>query len=222
MPAIFFTDRYFTVALQFIPGLIITWILIGALTTRTSHERILLVTLVIIATCFEILGSLILHWYTYRLHNIPAWIPPGHGIVFFTALLAMEQTWAIKYDQALRVATTLLAVIYSAIGLVLFKDFAGAMLTAQFFIFLWLIGIQKGRFYTWLWLLIFALELSGVLLGAWHWSAHMPITGLHENNPPSGIVGAYGIFDLLAFLITAGLIWLIPPTFARIKRVKSI
>jgi hypothetical protein len=218
MPVVFFTDRYLSSVAQLVPAAVITWMLVGALTTRPRREQLLLVTLVIVATSFEVLGSLILHWYAYRLHNIPAWIPPGHGVVFFTALLAMEQRFAVKHARALRIIATFLALSYSIIGLIVFEDFAGAVLTALFLVWLWLIGHQKARFYTWLWLLIFALELSGVWLGAWHWGIRMPVTGLPENSPPSGIVGAYGVFDLLAFVITAGLVSLYPLIHGSLKK----
>ena len=35
-----------------------------------------------IATLFEVLGSLISGGYTYELHNIPLYVPPGHALVY--------------------------------------------------------------------------------------------------------------------------------------------
>lgn len=54
-----------------------------------------------------------------------------------------------------------------------------------------------------LWPWVCFVELTGVLLGAWRWGAVMPVTGLHEASPPSGVMGIYGFMDLFVFGITA-------------------
>lgn len=101
-PLIFFTDRYLTVTLQTVPALLICWLLIGALTTRPRYEQLLLCVLVVVVTICEIVASLVLHWYTYRLHNVPLWIPPGHAVVFLTARVSGEQLRAKSRPNLLR------------------------------------------------------------------------------------------------------------------------
>src|SRR5690348_4596719 len=39
-------------------------------------------TCVVVATGFEIFGSLVWGVYHYRLQNLPLFVPPGHGIVY--------------------------------------------------------------------------------------------------------------------------------------------
>lgn len=203
-PLVFFIDHRLPAVLQLLPALVFWWLLAVALLARARHEQLLLAILVVVATVSEIVASLVLHWYSYRLHNIPPWVPPGHGILFLTAILMMEQQWTIKHAKLLRYLVALGALTYACAGTVSrHHDFAGASFTALFLIWLWAAGSEKARFYTTLWAWVCFLELSGVWLGAWHWSSSMPLTGLSEGNPPSGIVGAYGIFDLVAFGVAA-------------------
>jgi hypothetical protein len=205
-PLVFLVDHRLHAVLQLLPALVIWWLLVVALLARVRHEQLLLAVLVVVATASEVVASLVLHWYSYRLYNIPPWVPPGHGIVFLTAILGMEQQWAIKYAALLRNLVTFGALAYACLGVVSqHHDFTGAAFAALFLIWLWTTGSEKARFYTILWVWVCFLELSGVWLGAWHWSSSMPLTGLSEGNPPSGIVGAYGIFDLVAFEVTAAI-----------------
>ena len=203
-PLVFLIDHRLPAALQLLPALIFCWLLVVALSARARHEQLLLAILVVVATVFEVVASLVLHWYSYRFHDIPPWVPPGHGIVFLTAILMMEQRWVIRHATLLRYLVTLGALAYACAGMVSRRhDFTGAAFTAVFLIWLWAVGSEKARFYTTLWAWVCFLELSGVWLGAWHWSSSMPLIRLSEGNPPSGIVGAYGIFDLVAFGVAA-------------------
>jgi hypothetical protein len=207
IPGVFFVDKYSNPQLQVLPAAIVCYMLAGALIDRGRRDRVLLTVLVVVATLFEVLASLILHWYTYRFHNLPYWIPPGHGIVFLTAILAAEQNWAIKHKALLRWLVTLAALGYGLFGVMMPRhDLAGALFGGVFLVWLWATSSTKSRFYTMLWVCVCYLELAGVFLGAWHWSRYMPLTGLSEANPPSGIVGAYGAFDLIAFAVTAALL----------------
>ena len=200
-PLLFWTDHDLTAIMQLVPALFVWWMLLGALTSRSRSDRVLIGVLVVVATGCEVLGSLILHWYSYRLHNIPPWVPPGHGIVFLTALLAAEQPRAIKYAAPLRNLVSIGMLIYASYGIGRYRDITGAIFGLLFLTWLWSTGPQKGRFYAALWVCVCSMELCGVWLGAWRWGASMPLVHLPENNPPSGIVGAYGIFDLAAFAI---------------------
>ena len=42
--------------------------------------------MIVFATIGEVTGSLIWGLYTYRLHNLPMFVPPAHGLVFLTGL----------------------------------------------------------------------------------------------------------------------------------------
>ncbi len=44
------------------------------------------VVVVVVATCAEVIGSVIWGVYIYRLGNLPLFVPPGHGLVYLTGL----------------------------------------------------------------------------------------------------------------------------------------
>jgi hypothetical protein len=62
---------------------VITWlVLIAAVRPLAARERGRIAAVVLIASAGEILGSLILGLYAYRRGGIPAFVPPGHGLVY--------------------------------------------------------------------------------------------------------------------------------------------
>lgn len=204
IPTILFLDRYLTTSTQILPAIFLSWLLVGALSTRSRHDQVLLALFVAIATCFEIMGSLVLQWYTYRLHNIPLWIPPGHGVIFLSAILWSRHMFACKQTSLLKHLVSAGAILYGIYGLLSPRhDIAGAVFGGLFLVWLWGISADKTRFYTALWVAVCYLEICGVALGTWSWANNMPLTGLSQGNPPSGIVGAYGGFDLVAFGLMA-------------------
>ena len=64
-----------------------TWaILIASCASLDREDRTRALLVVVVATCAEVLGSIVLGAYTYRLENLPAFVPPGHGLVFLAGL----------------------------------------------------------------------------------------------------------------------------------------
>ena len=53
-----------------------------------------------IATLFEVYGSLIWGGYTYRLHNIPLYVPPGHALVYVFGITAIVPTVRPRFTAA--------------------------------------------------------------------------------------------------------------------------
>ena len=65
-----------------------TWLLLIVLVRREPRvTQIQVATLVVLATLLEYSASPLLGLYTYRLHNVPAFVPPGHGLVYLAAVL---------------------------------------------------------------------------------------------------------------------------------------
>ena len=44
-------------------------------------DRARVAALVLVATIGEVVGSQVFQWYTYRRHDLPAFVPPGHGLM---------------------------------------------------------------------------------------------------------------------------------------------
>src|SRR4029450_6484303 len=90
----------------------VTWFVFGAaLVPLTPEGRVRALLVVAAATCMEVVGSIIWGVYTYRLGNLPLFVPPGHGLVYLTGL-SVTQTGLVSRHQR----TFLLAVGAIAIG----------------------------------------------------------------------------------------------------------
>ena len=66
---------------------LLTWTLLIAILRRQPRSvRVQVAVVIVIATCVEYTASPLLGLYTYRLHNVPSYVPPGHGLVYLAAL----------------------------------------------------------------------------------------------------------------------------------------
>ncbi len=65
--------------------------LAAALTRVPLERRAQTLGVVAFATIGEVTGSLIWGVYHYRLHNLPLFVPPAHGIVYLTGLSLVER-----------------------------------------------------------------------------------------------------------------------------------
>jgi hypothetical protein len=145
------------------------------------HERARVAALIAIAMAGEVLGSLVLHLYAYRGGGIPAFVPPGHGLLFLTALRLRHDRRAVV---AAIVATAALAATHpDAVGVV-----AAIGLTVV------LVRSKRAPLYAVMVLLVDALELYGTAVGTWA-CAH-PLA-----NPPAGVALGYVAFDALALAV---------------------
>jgi hypothetical protein len=65
----------------------VTWaVLIVAAWTLPAERRWQVGIVVCAATVAELTGSILWGVYTYRLHNLPTFVPPAHGLVFIAGL----------------------------------------------------------------------------------------------------------------------------------------
>lgn len=64
-----------------------TWVFLLAVARSLPPERRAQVAIVVVAaTCAELTGSIIWGVYSYRLGNLPSFVPPAHGLVYMTGL----------------------------------------------------------------------------------------------------------------------------------------
>src|SRR5258708_40172225 len=65
----------------------LTWlVLLAALWPLPALARAQAIGVVLFATVGEVIGSLVWGVYRYRLHNLPLFIPPAHGLVYLSGL----------------------------------------------------------------------------------------------------------------------------------------
>jgi hypothetical protein len=178
-----------------------TWAALGALLTRAAPlVRVQTMVVVAFATAVEFTFSPLLGIYTYRFHNVPMYVPPGHGLVYLAALAIGALTLVRAQQAQLRVLVVALGAGYATVGLVGSgrTDVLGAFWYACLIGFLFLgpsVGLYLGAA-----VVVTYLELLGTSLGTWVWQPHDPTGLVSIGNPPSGAAGGYGWFDLAALL----------------------
>ena len=84
--AVLVLDRSVGHAGQLVLGLLTAGVLAGLLVLQPRTVRLQTLAVVGIATVGEVIGSLVWGLYSYRLDNLPAFVPPGHGLVYLAGL----------------------------------------------------------------------------------------------------------------------------------------
>ena len=152
---------------------------------------------VVFATVGEVTGSLVWGVYHYRLHNLPLFIPPAHGLVYLSGLAlagTLPRRWLVWIAAAG-------AAGWGIAGLTVLPrvDVAGAFGVPLLLVFLW-----RSRWratYAAVFLVVAALELYGTAIGTWRWATSLPGLGIADGNPPSGAASGYVWFDVMAILV---------------------
>jgi hypothetical protein len=157
---------------------------------------------VLFATVGEVTGSLVWGVYHYRLHNLPLFIPPAHGLVYLSGLALSR----LVRERPLAWVAGAGAVGWGLAGLTVLPrlDLAGAIGVPLLCLFLW-----RSRFraaYAGVFLVVAALELYGTSIGTWRWAAELPGLGIPDGNPPSGAASGYVWFDVMALLVAPWLV----------------
>jgi hypothetical protein len=190
-------DRHSSLTQQRLLGLATWAVLIGLLRRENPLVRAQVAIVVAFATAVEYTFSPFLGVYLYRLHNVPAFVPPGHGLVYLCALTLGRTRWLHRYRRGFTAATVLIGGSYATWSLLRPRhDVLGAMWFACLVGFLCL-G-RSRTLYVGAFAIVTYLELMGTHLGAWAWQRYDPTGLVGIGNPPSGAAGGYGWFDLAA------------------------
>jgi hypothetical protein len=178
----------------------LTWVVLVVAARPLALERRLQVAVVICAaTVAELTGSIIWGVYSYRLHNLPTFVPPAHGLVFMAGL-SLSETFRRHAWPLVLVAGTI-AAVWGILGLTLLPrtDAAGALGVPLLLTFLW--RSRARATYAAVFLVVAALELYGTAIGTWRWADQLPGLGIPDGNPPSGVASGYVWFDVMALLL---------------------
>src|SRR2546422_1193978 len=190
-------DRATTAAQQLALSLVAWGFLVAALALQSTAIRVQVIVLVIVATVLECIGSLVWGAYTYRLENLPLYVPAGPGLFYLSALRAAALPVLVRNARAITIAVAVGATGWMVYGLVArpLPDLLGFVTWAIFMRF-----VLRGR-YPLLYAVSFAmtpaLELYGTGLGIWRWSPILPVLLLPAGNPPTGIGAGYAAMDAL-------------------------
>ena len=176
------------------------WVfLVGLLLGENTEIRLQVLIAVAFATIGEHFASPFMGGYTYRFHNVPAYVPPGHGMVYLTAVALARSGLFQTHARVIAGFVVLICGAWSFWGISGLSeqgDAVGALLFVVFLIYLF-----KGRspmvylaaFFITTW-----LELIGTAVGTWKWAAIDPVLKLPQGNPPSGVAAWYCLVDAVA------------------------
>jgi hypothetical protein len=177
---------------------VLTWlVLICALWPLPALARAQALGVVAFATIGEVAGSIVWGVYHYRLHDLPLFVPPGHGLVYLAGLAVAR----IIGDRRIVWAAVVGSVGWGLAGLALLPrpDVAGGLGVAVLGAGLWRSRARAA--YAGVFFVVAALELYGTSIGAWHWARTLPGLGITAGNPPSGAASGYVGFDVMAMLV---------------------
>ena len=196
----------------------LTWIvLLIAARPLTAERRAQVAVVICAATVAELTGSILWGVYSYRLHNLPTFVPPAHGLVFMAGLSLSE---ALKrHSRALVAVAAAAATVWGVLGLTVLPrlDAAGAIGVPLLLAFLWRSRARAA--YAGVFLVVGALELYGTAIGTWRWAETLPGLGIPDGNPPSGVASGYVWFDVMALLFAPRLLGLAQRTWQLRRRL---
>ncbi|HEV7930243.1 MAG TPA: hypothetical protein VGP12_08970 [Nitrosospira sp.] len=180
-------------------GLIAWTFLFGLLLGENKEVRMQVIVAVAFATLGEHFASIYMGGYTYRFGNVPAYVPPGHGMVYLTAVALARSGLFLLYARKIAAFVIVTCGAWSLWGISGYPeqgDQVGALLFCVFLIYLFKGRspmVYLGAFFITTW-----LELIGTAAGTWKWASLEPIFQLTQGNPPSGVAAWYCLVDAVA------------------------
>jgi hypothetical protein len=187
---------------QVVLGVVTAAVLVAGCRRLSAERRAQVLVVVAVATCFEVLGSIVWGVYRYRLGNLPLFVPPAHGLVYLTGLQVSRLALVRRYERQFVWLILALGAAWAAIGLsgVLGRvDAIGAVGVLVFSAYLF-VG-PAPTVYGGVFLAVAGLELYGTAIGTWRWAAVVPGLGLPDGNPPAGAASGYVLFDIAAMAL---------------------
>lgn len=159
-------------------------------------------TQVAVAVIFAVIGeyfaSIYMQGYTYRMSNVPAYVPAGHGLVYLTAVALGRSGLFQRHARYVAIVVVMLCGGWAAWGVSGFGrlDIVGVLLFAVFLLYLFKGRspmVYLGAFFITSW-----LEIVGTSAGTWAWALIDPASHLPQGNPPSGVAAWYCLVDAVA------------------------
>ncbi len=161
---------------------------------KFSEFHISALTLIIclsLASFGELVLSSVWGVYKYRASVLPAFVPPGHVLLFLSGLTLANR----KGGEWLRIFVPCLALIPLSYALMNGFDFLSLPL---FIIFVACLRWGPNpKLYAIMFLMALAMELLGTALGSWTWTPLIPGLNLPSANPPLAAGVFYAVLDLL-------------------------
>lgn len=154
---------------------------------------------VAIATGYEVFASLVWGIYHYRMHNVPLYVPAGHGIVYLFGLMAVQTPLIQRHGRKVAYAVLGVAATWAMLGLTVLPFFTGRI-DVQGAVLLpvlawFLLRSPRWPVFAAVFVIVAELEICGTSFGDWTWMPYAPWTHIASGNPPSVVAGGYCIID---------------------------
>lgn len=205
---------------QWINNILVVFLFIWVYHQSPKRSRELLIYAALIAIVGEYTFSKLLGMYTYRLDNIPHYIPFGHGIVFIFIYNFSKKSEVKNRRKAIEKVFTI-SIFFAAFFFLIFKnDWFGFLLTLLVFFFLRNYPKEK-LFYLTMFVFVLYTEVVGTFLECWKWPpiAFGKFSFLPSANPPIGICFFYFGLDRGTMSIYKRKH---KEAWARLKRIRAI
>lgn len=150
----------------------------------------------------EYLFSRALDMYTYRLENVPLYVPIGHAALYGRIFMFSKNATVRKHHKAVEQLFATFIILFATTYLVFFADIFGFVMTLCVFLLLWKRPKDRLFFYS-MYILVAILEIGGTAFRCWKWpsTAFGVFDFLPSHNPPSGISLFYFLLDVSCFFI---------------------
>jgi len=201
------TDGFAPQAMQYVLAFFGWCFLLAFLRNECKYVRTQVAVAVSFAVIGECFASIYMQGYIYRFGNLPAYVPPGHGLVYLTAVALGRSGFFQQYARAIAVFVICVCGLWAGWGLSELAprpDQIGAILFGVFLLYLYKGRsplVYLGAFFITSW-----LEIVGTSAGTWAWAAIDPASKLPQGNPPSGVAAWYCLVDAVAITAAAPLL----------------
>lgn len=191
-------DQHGGVAGQLAVSVCIWGVFFWLLRSSPREWRLPLYACLVWATAGEIFLSLVWGLYTYRLGNIPLFVPPGHALLFYFVLIL-----APRVPRAFVTLVSAAAVGYAAFAWIKGFDTISVALVVVFLLFM--LHAEGRRLYALMLVASLILEVYGTWIGNWVWHRDVPYMYLNSANPPIAAGAFYCALDVLVGLTVRGI-----------------
>lgn len=183
----FFAENYYKHS-QWINNVLVIGVFIYFFYKGTSRVREQLIYAFLIGIIGEHIFSLGLGMYSYRLQNIPHYVPFGHAVIFLGVYFFSRKSIVRKQHKEIELFLSISIAIYATLFLLFKGDVFGFVMTVL--VFFSLKKYPKERlFYLTMYAMVVCVEIVGTSLDCWEWPkiAFNTFDFLPSANPPSGI-----------------------------------
>ncbi|MDX8388423.1 MAG: hypothetical protein R8M46_07825 [Ghiorsea sp.] len=155
-----------------------------------------------IAYLGEVTLSIGLGMYTYRLGNVPLYVPFGHALVYAGVYYIIKEPLIRQQQDKIIAALYALMFIYASAWLALASDVFG-FVCMLLVILLFRRHPETRLFFLIMFFMVVYLELLGTYYQCWAWPSALfgTFAWLPSANPPSGIGVVYFAFDAACLLL---------------------